>query len=373
MNPEPPPERTTAPGATAPGATAPGATAPGRICLFGEHQDYLGLPVIAAAIDLRMFLRVLGPHPDGFHIQLKDLSREVSLPLTTRHLAYHHKRDYFRSVINVLLDEGVRWKSGFRCQLESNIPIRAGTSSSSAMVLCWLRLLLLAAEDPRAYDAAALARLAYRAEVEEFGEPGGMMDHFACALGKLIYLETKSGAYRQLESRLGTFVLGDSGQPKDTKGVLQTVKTAANQAIGQIKKRLPGFELSCTPFEKVKPHLHQLEPYQAQVLEANLIDRDLSLRALEVLTQPELDHVAFGQLLTRHHNQLAHKKRISTPKINQMLEAALDGGALGGKINGSGGGGCMFAYAPDHPQKVARAIESAGGRAFIIRIGNGVG
>ncbi|MDC0235199.1 galactokinase family protein, partial [Candidatus Marinimicrobia bacterium] len=26
---------------------------PGRICLFGEHQDYLGLPVIAMAISLR--------------------------------------------------------------------------------------------------------------------------------------------------------------------------------------------------------------------------------------------------------------------------------------------------------------------------------
>ncbi|MFC1564948.1 galactokinase family protein, partial [candidate division KSB1 bacterium] len=29
-------------------------SAPGRICLFGEHQDYLGLPVIAAAIGLRI-------------------------------------------------------------------------------------------------------------------------------------------------------------------------------------------------------------------------------------------------------------------------------------------------------------------------------
>jgi len=25
--------------------------APGRICFFGDHQDYLGLPVIAATID----------------------------------------------------------------------------------------------------------------------------------------------------------------------------------------------------------------------------------------------------------------------------------------------------------------------------------
>ena len=27
---------------------------PGRICLFGEHQDYLGLPVLAMAISLRI-------------------------------------------------------------------------------------------------------------------------------------------------------------------------------------------------------------------------------------------------------------------------------------------------------------------------------
>jgi galactokinase len=30
---------------------------PGRICLFGEHQDYLGLPVIAMAISLRATIR----------------------------------------------------------------------------------------------------------------------------------------------------------------------------------------------------------------------------------------------------------------------------------------------------------------------------
>ena len=29
-------------------------SAPGRVCLFGEHQDYLRLPVITAAINLRV-------------------------------------------------------------------------------------------------------------------------------------------------------------------------------------------------------------------------------------------------------------------------------------------------------------------------------
>ena len=58
--------------------------------------------------------------------------------------------------------------------------------------------------------------------------------------------------------------------------------------------------------------------------------------------------------------------KVSTPKIDSMLDAALDARALAGKINGSGGGGCMFAYAPNEPEEVAAAIESVGGKAYII-------
>ncbi len=36
---------------------------PSRICLFGEHQDYLGLEVIASAIDLR-FSAVISERTD---------------------------------------------------------------------------------------------------------------------------------------------------------------------------------------------------------------------------------------------------------------------------------------------------------------------
>jgi len=63
--------------------------------------------------------------------------------------------------------------------------------------------------------------------------------------------------------------------------------------------------------------------------------------------------------------------QVSTPKIEAMMDAASNTGALGGKINGSGGGGCMFAYAPAHPEKVAEAIEQAGGKAYIVHSDNG--
>jgi galactokinase len=51
-----------------------------------------------------------------------------------------------------------------------------------------------------------------------------------------------------------------------------------------------------------------------------------------------------------------------------MIDAALGAGALGAKINGSGGGGCMFAYAPTNPDAVVKAIEEAGGKAYVIRV-----
>jgi hypothetical protein len=46
--------------------------------------------------------------------------------------------------------------------------------------------------------------------------------------------------------------------------------------------------------------------------------------------------------------------------------------ALGCKINGSGGGGCMFAYAPRRERDVAAAIESVGGKAYIVNVCGGV-
>lgn len=51
-----------------------------------------------------------------------------------------------------------------------------------------------------------------------------------------------------------------------------------------------------------------------------------------------------------------------------MLAAAMEAGAVGGKINGSGGGGCMLGYAPKQTDQVADAIESAGGKAYIVKI-----
>ncbi|MCD6352054.1 MAG: GHMP kinase, partial [Armatimonadetes bacterium] len=73
-----------------------------------------------------------------------------------------------------------------------------------------------------------------------------------------------------------------------------------------------------------------------------------------------------------HQRQLRDGVGVSHPKLDELIEAAVEAGALGGKLNGSGMGGCMFAYAPGREREVKAAIEEAGGRAYIVSCTGGV-
>lgn len=338
--------------------------------MFGEHQDYLGLPVIAAAISLRV--RISGtPRQDRhFRIDLPDVGETVDFEGNQR-LGYELERDYFRSGYNVLWDEGIRLPHGWDCQVRGEIPINAGTSSSSAMMVSWIKFLLAAAHHPKADDADFIARLAHRAEVLEFDEPGGMMDQFSTSYGGVIFLDFSNNIVERLHPNLGAFVLGDSQQPKNTKRILANTKNIALEAMQKIRDFLPRFDLRKTAIQAVEDDLKKLPQRHAEVLLANLIDRDLLCMARAELQSENFDHEQFGSLLTQHHEQLSQYKQVSTQKIDRMLEAALAAGACGGKINGSGGGGCMFAYAPENPEAVAKGIRSAGGVAYIVKVDEG--
>ena len=58
---------------------------------------------------------------------------------------------------------------------------------------------------------------------------------------------------------------------------------------------------------------------------------------------------------------------VSSPSLEALVEA-VGPHALGAKLTGAGGGGCMIALARE-PQRVAEAIEIAGGRPLISKLG----
>lgn len=346
-------------------------SSPGRICLFGEHQDYLGLPVIAAAISRRIWLTGQLRPDNHVVLHLPDINETETFALSPQ-IGYDKPRDYFRSAVNILQREGIRLPWGMEVTVRGNIPINSGTSSSSALLVAWINFLMQVAETPTPRSKAEIGELAYQAEVLEFGEPGGMMDHYSTAVGDVIYLESQPKMkIETFRPTLGTFVLGDSREPKDTLTILKRVKFGMLEALRKIKAYDPTFQLPQFSFDHANDFRSILTSDELMLFKSNLSDRDILVEAKHVLEQPAANHQQLGELLNRHQHNLRDAKKVSTPKINAMIDAALKAGALGAKINGSGGGGCMFAYAPENPEAVVAAIEQQGGKAYIITVDEG--
>jgi mevalonate kinase len=82
------------------------------------------------------------------------------------------------------------------------------------------------------------------------------------------------------------------------------------------------------------------------------------------------DDRALGQLFDMNQSLLAGML-ISTGTLEEMIGAARAAGALGAKLTGGGGGGCMIALAADRDaaEKVKDAIEAGGKRAFVAVVG----
>jgi len=340
---------------------------PGRICLFGEHQDYLGLPVIAMAISLRGKIKGEKREDKEIIFHKPDLGETESFSLND--LSYTKPRDYFKSGIKVCQNERLTFSSGFECEITSEIPIRAGTSSSSAIMVSWIHFLSRMADEPANWDQQKIGELAYKAEVTEFNEPGGMMDQYSVAVGNIIYLESEPTlSIQTLNPNLGAFVLGDSCEPKDTIGILSRCRDSRLDIIRKLKVKNPNESVHNLD---ENANLSDLNGEEKKIIHGTIQNRDLLKKALIELEKDETNHELIGALLTEHHTVLRDVLKVSTPKIESMLDAALDAGALGGKINGSGGGGCMFAYAPNNSEAIAEAIEKVGGKSYIVRADEG--
>ena len=344
--------------------------APGRVCLFGEHSDYLGLDVIPAAIDLSIEL-VGTPIADReITVNYTDLNESDSF-MIGKPLEYRHKRDYLRSVFNLLLREGAFPEIGWDIRVCGDIPIAAGLSSSSALTVASVFAVCHMANIKKSMED--LVDLAFRAEVAEFGESGGKMDHNASVYGGIIHVEMDAeNRVTRLPAELDGFVIGDSCEKKDdTVGDLKRIREIIEAEYSDIRKKIPKFNNRHTAVNRVVSLSRSRPERNRQMAEASLRNRDLTAKAYELLKSKSPKSGDVGLLLNKQHEILRDDLDRSTPKIEKLIQAALDAGALGCKINGSGGGGSMVAYAPGREEEVAAAIESAQGQPYIVEISQG--
>ncbi|MCX7846245.1 MAG: hypothetical protein N2312_06495 [Dictyoglomaceae bacterium] len=344
--------------------------APGRICLFGEHQDFLGLGVISFAIDLHIRISGKIRKDKILYIKMPDINGEEIIDLS-KPIVYDKPRCYLRSVLNVLKRDGIELERGFDIEIRGNIPINAGTSSSSALVIAWTKFILHACG--RDMEPEKIARYGYLAEVAEFNEPGGMMDHFTSSLGGIIYVDSiPPFSYEKLSPNLSGFILADSLERKETLEVLKKSKKDVLKGIELIQEKKKDFNLRNISTEEALELANDLPEGIREKIIANIYNRDLCRKAYEMLRKDLVIPEKLGQMITEHHYHLSLGLKVSTPRLDRLVETALLNGALGAKLNGSGGGGCIFAYAPGYEEEVAKALEEEGAKTYIVKVDKGV-
>lgn len=314
---------------------------PGRICLFGDHQDYLGLPVIAATIDRYISLHASPIDTPELFIVLDDLNQKMTIALDDpcENLA---PRDYFRSALRVLRKEGIVLRKGYRIHLRGDIPINAGLSSSSAVVVAWVRFILKAAQPQRRFKKEQIAAWAHAAEVVEFNEPGGIMDHYTIALGGMIFLNTQTAEYLPLEPPNAHFVLGESGLEKATLSVLGQSKSKALKALEMVKEKTPDFDLLSSSIDDVDSYKSLLPKTLFPYWYAAIHNYEITKKALTLLQASPRDISQLGTLMNMHQAILDKQLNNTPPLMAKMMAKALKNGGLGAKIVGSGGGGCFL-------------------------------
>lgn len=335
--------------------------APGRICLFGDHQDYLELPVIACAINRAVLLSSEENTTGQFHIRMPDIASERIILIDDTFESLE-AGDHFASALRVARRYGCIPNVGFDIELKSTIPINAGTSSSSAIVVAWIHFLLIAYGCDQEITASLIARLAYEAEVLEHNSPGGKMDQYTIALGNIIYIDTsKNFSYEHIGSEMQGLILGVSGIPKQTIGLLGALRGKAQEAIAQVKAAKPDFNLEKGTVDDIEP----LSEYISEALQpyfyAAVKNHDITQKAKQHFKEQSPNLKIIGQLMSAHHQVLKDILQITVPRIDTMISAALDAGAYGAKIVGSGGGGSIVALASqENKPAVIEAIKKAG-------------
>ncbi|SFW65428.1 galactokinase [Sinomicrobium oceani] len=346
--------------------------APGRVCLFGDHQDYLGLPVIACAINRFVKLRAVPNDRGVFHLNLKDLGEErtINLDVSTEKLQY---RDYLLSSLRVLHRYGCVPDRGYDIEIRGDVPMNAGISSSTAVVVAWINFLASTFGINQPLTPELLSRIAYEAEVTEHGEPGGKMDQYSIGVGNIVHIETgKHFSCNIIGHALDGLIVAESGVPKETIGTLSRLKNNALDAVAHIRTKYPDFILAHTAPEDIEKYLHALPEALHPFFEAAIKNHACTRQALEILKHKTPDMKRLGGLMNEHHAILRDLLHITVPRIDDMVNAALEAGAFGAKIVGSGGGGSIVVIAPEKQQNVIEALRLAGAQdAYRVSVDRG--
>ncbi|MEO6194319.1 MAG: hypothetical protein ABIS20_15020 [Thermoanaerobaculia bacterium] len=229
----------------------------------------------------------------------------------------------------------------FEALLASGSPRGGGLGASSAMTVAFLAAAEEAFDRPRS-QPRELAAVARDLEARLMGLPTGLQDHYPALLGGALEIRPVPGGERvrrlevDLEALGASLVVVYSGQSHFSAGNNWQV----------VRRRLEAEPEITSLFEGIAATAAELVP------------------ALEAGNLPRV-----GELMSREWSDRRRLAAgISTPVLEELLQAAAAAGAWGGKACGAGGGGCLAILGPpERRSAIEAALESVGGKILEAR------
>jgi mevalonate kinase len=312
------------------------ASAPAKIILFGEHFVVYGEPAIVLAIDKRAYATVDSSDDKCLHVRSTNLDLKGYFKdgaFKVEHGDVREAKLKFEPVKVAVEKVLAKFKDdvGLTVEINSTVPVAAGLGSSAAVVAAVTAAVgaflnvKMSKED--------VFRIALEAERVVHGTPSGVDPAIATFGGALLF-QTDTG-FKPLEAKTKIpLVIGDTGVERSTRIQVERVRNITDN------------------FPQI------IEPMRKAA-------REIVLRAIEAFKESDLR--TLGELMNINHALLCGFG-VSDESLEWLINAARKAGALGAKLTGAGGGGCMIALADDDKlDDVLQAIMRAGGRPFVAR------
>jgi mevalonate kinase len=282
----------------------------GKVILLGEHAVVHGEPALAGA--LARGVRAVAA-PGAAHLRVAAWGLEARpdgvAPVD-------------RAFAAILEATGA---GGAAVTADADIPVSAGLGSSAALAAAVARS--LCADEARVADAVAASERVFH------GNPSGI--DAALALGGGFGRFTRDGGLRRVAAAPIRLCVANTGRRRDTGALVASV----------------GARLCDRPAET-----------------AALL-RSIGVLVDEGIAALQSGHLAaLGSLMDRNHAALA-EVGVSCAEIETACGLARRAGALGAKLTGAGGGGCVVALAPGREEAVLAAWHAAGLEAFAAEVG----
>jgi galactokinase len=319
--------------------------APGRVNLIGEHTDYNEGFVLPAAIDLETRIAFVPTSDRRVELTLDSTGERAAFDLDAIGIRRGTWIDYVAGVARELLGVGAT-VHGLRGIVVGTLPVSAGLSSSAALELA-AALALLDPPDPMAHqlDGMALARLAQRAENDFVGVDCGLMDQFACTLGRAghaLLLDCRSVAWRAVPLPLDELQL-----------VVCHTGSARRLSASAYNDRRRQCERAVEIISEHHPAVRSLRDVDQRMLTdvGARLDDETIRRCTHVIAENERvqatvaaleagDFDAVGRLWAASHASLRDLYEVSSAELDALVDIATKvDGVVAARMTGAGFGG----------------------------------